>query len=359
MRRKEIHSAPLAERVAVEQRIWDDINDEMFADPSLLELTHPTYESFFTAYPEDRYAYDYLGPSLAGRRVLELWCGTGVLSVALARSGASVTAVDVSGSSLRVTERRARHFGVSDRVTCTRARRAARLPDGPSTFSRERRAPPDHRRRDAAHLPLPVPGGRGSSSSLRAIRHSTSRASTSRIPKESDEHGTDEFFTRAMIERSSATSTRRVPRVPAARYVREAHHGAARDCARRPRAACAATAGRRPDRRRAFRPCRRSAGSRRWSIRPGRASVPAVAGRRGALASATAHDARVLDRIYAVAPGTDRLLAMEGMRNAVLSSSASTITRSSTATSRKARGRWACRATPARSATRASISSSC
>src|SRR5207248_1754754 len=79
MRRKEIHSASLAERVAVEQRIWDGINDELFVDPSLLELTHPTYESFFTAYPEYRWAYDHLGPSLAGRRILELGCGTGVL----------------------------------------------------------------------------------------------------------------------------------------------------------------------------------------------------------------------------------------------------------------------------------------
>ena len=205
MRRKEIHSAPLAERVAVEQRIWDGINDEMFADPTLLELTHPTYESFFTAYPEYRWAYDYLGPSIAGRRVLELGCGTGVLSVALAASGASVTAVDVSASSLRVTEKRAHHFGVGDRVTCIQS--AAELldfPDGSFDIFLAKSV--------VHHLIIDdvmpriyrflAPGGRGVI--VEPQSNPVLDFAREHLPypgKESDEHGTDEFFTRAMIER--------------------------------------------------------------------------------------------------------------------------------------------------------------
>jgi 2-polyprenyl-3-methyl-5-hydroxy-6-metoxy-1,4-benzoquinol methylase len=112
MRRRDLHSAPLAERVAVEQRLWDKVRDETCADRSLLQLTHPTYEDFFTAYPEYRYVHEFFGPSVAGRRILEVGCGAGVVSVALANSGAHVTAVDVSASALRVTRERAAHFVV-------------------------------------------------------------------------------------------------------------------------------------------------------------------------------------------------------------------------------------------------------
>ena len=205
MSRKEIHSAPLAERVAVEQRIWDGINDEMFADRSLLQLTHPTYESFFSAHPEYRYAYDFLGPSMAGRRVLELGCGTGVLSVALAASGASVTAVDVSASSLRVTEERARHFGVSDRVTCL-LKPAELLEFADGTFDVFLAKSVVHHLIIDDVMPriyrFLMPGGRGVI--IEPQSNPLLDFAREHLPypgKESDEHGTDEFFTRAMIEK--------------------------------------------------------------------------------------------------------------------------------------------------------------
>jgi ubiquinone/menaquinone biosynthesis C-methylase UbiE len=200
-----IHDAPLSERVAIEQRIWDGINDELFADPSLLQLTHPSYESFFTAHPEYRYAYDYLGPSLAGRRVLELGCGTGVLSVALAASGATVTAVDVSGSSLAVTERRARHFEVGERVRCIQS--AAELLDFPAgSFDVFIAKSVVHHLIIDEVMPriyrFLVPGGRGVI--VEPQSNPVLDFAREHLPypgKESDEHGTDEFFTRAMIER--------------------------------------------------------------------------------------------------------------------------------------------------------------
>jgi ubiquinone/menaquinone biosynthesis C-methylase UbiE len=117
MASRDMHDAPLEERVAVEQRIWDRERDRTFADPSMLQLTYPSYEAFFGAYPEYRYVRDFFGPSIEGKRVLEVGCGAGVVSVALALSGARVTAVDVSASGLRVTQERAHHYGVEDRVS--------------------------------------------------------------------------------------------------------------------------------------------------------------------------------------------------------------------------------------------------
>src|SRR5262249_4002911 len=71
-RAKDLHDAPLDERVAVEQQLWDRVRDETFADKSLLNLTYPTYEAFFTAYPEYRHVHAWFGPSIQGKRILEV-----------------------------------------------------------------------------------------------------------------------------------------------------------------------------------------------------------------------------------------------------------------------------------------------
>jgi 2-polyprenyl-3-methyl-5-hydroxy-6-metoxy-1,4-benzoquinol methylase len=116
MARNDLHDAPLEERVAAEQEIWDRERDRTFADPSMLEMTYPSYESLFDSYPEYRFVRELFGPSVAGKRVLEVGCGAGVVSVALALGGATVTAVDVSASGLRVTRERAERYGVGDRI---------------------------------------------------------------------------------------------------------------------------------------------------------------------------------------------------------------------------------------------------
>ena len=53
----------------------------------------------------------------AGKRVLEIGCGIGTDTINFARAGASVTAVDLSTTSLDMARQRARVFGVEDRVT--------------------------------------------------------------------------------------------------------------------------------------------------------------------------------------------------------------------------------------------------
>lgn len=61
------------------------------------------------------YCFDLLG-DLTGRRVLELGCGPGIYTVALARRGAHVTAIDVSAEAVALTLTRAEANGVADRV---------------------------------------------------------------------------------------------------------------------------------------------------------------------------------------------------------------------------------------------------
>ncbi|MEO0974905.1 MAG: magnesium protoporphyrin IX methyltransferase [Pseudomonadota bacterium] len=59
---------------------------------------------------------DWLPADLNGARVLDAGCGTGVLSVEVARRGGRVVAVDVAPSLLEVAEDRALSAGVRDKI---------------------------------------------------------------------------------------------------------------------------------------------------------------------------------------------------------------------------------------------------
>src|ERR1700749_4789664 len=56
-----------------------------------------------------------------GKRVLEVGCGIGTDSINFARAGAQLTAVDLSGESLRVARQRAEVMGVADRIEFVQA----------------------------------------------------------------------------------------------------------------------------------------------------------------------------------------------------------------------------------------------
>jgi len=55
----------------------------------------------------------------AGSRVLEIGCGIGVDSVRFAQSGASVTALDISSSSVALARQNSESHGLSDRIVFT------------------------------------------------------------------------------------------------------------------------------------------------------------------------------------------------------------------------------------------------
>ena len=60
-------------------------------------------------------------PRWRGKRVLEIGCGIGPDTINFARAGASVTAVDLSETSLELARRRAALYGLADRVAFYRA----------------------------------------------------------------------------------------------------------------------------------------------------------------------------------------------------------------------------------------------
>jgi ubiquinone/menaquinone biosynthesis C-methylase UbiE len=69
-----------------------------------------------------------------GKRVLEVGCGIGTDSINFARAGADLTAVELSGESLRIAAERAEVMGVSDRIRFVQANAeelASAIDDGP------------------------------------------------------------------------------------------------------------------------------------------------------------------------------------------------------------------------------------
>ncbi len=75
---------------------------------------------------------EFLG-NLEGKRVLEFGCGTGSMSVMLAKSGAKITTFDLSSASIQVAKKRAEVNDVSDRVQLT-VSAGERLPFASESF---------------------------------------------------------------------------------------------------------------------------------------------------------------------------------------------------------------------------------
>jgi SAM-dependent methyltransferase len=113
----------LAEVHALERAHWDALVPEAF-DPA----SHETAPSRRDSLPRRLLASasDFLG-ELRGRRVVEVGCGLGDLTLELAREGAHVTAIDLSPRSIGYLRRRATCAGVADAIE-THVAAAERLP---------------------------------------------------------------------------------------------------------------------------------------------------------------------------------------------------------------------------------------
>ena len=105
----------IQERYTIERAKWDAHADTRFdkiepPPPGEDFASHAARESLLPGIAE------FLG-DLRGKRVVEYGCGLGKLTVLLARSGADVTAVDISEQSVEAARRRAELTGVERGIT--------------------------------------------------------------------------------------------------------------------------------------------------------------------------------------------------------------------------------------------------
>jgi len=96
----------------IEKRYWDKVATEL--RPRRLE-DHRTVAAYSQSRPWLRFVFDRFG-DLRGKDILEVGCGTGDFAIFLARSGANVTAVDVSPKCIEVARERARRNGLARQI---------------------------------------------------------------------------------------------------------------------------------------------------------------------------------------------------------------------------------------------------
>jgi SAM-dependent methyltransferase len=93
----------LDERYRAEKEKWDDIAEKQFGDIEVFPAGMD-FHKFARQDEEFPGVSEFLG-DLDGKRILELGCGAGKMAVLLGKSGAHVTAFDLSPESVRLTKR--------------------------------------------------------------------------------------------------------------------------------------------------------------------------------------------------------------------------------------------------------------
>ena len=105
----------IEERYAIERAKWDahagDTNE-----PIVPPVDGEDFATFAARDPLLPGVVDFLG-DLRGKQIVEYGCGLGKLTVLLARSGAHVSAFDLSDRSVAYARKRAAIVGVEDRIT--------------------------------------------------------------------------------------------------------------------------------------------------------------------------------------------------------------------------------------------------
>lgn len=104
----------LAAIYEVERRKWDEMATKASPARSLV-AEGDDFQSYASRCSTMPGIVEFLG-DLRGKRVLEMGCGLGGLSLLLARSGARLTAFDISAGSIKVARQRAEAAGVADHI---------------------------------------------------------------------------------------------------------------------------------------------------------------------------------------------------------------------------------------------------
>lgn len=110
-----MRTADIDEKYAIERAKFDEIASRTDLGPSAVLAPGEDFGSFARSSSYHPGIAEFLG-DLDGAHVLELGCGVGHATTLLAKSGAMVSAFDISEHSVEVTRRRAELNGVADRV---------------------------------------------------------------------------------------------------------------------------------------------------------------------------------------------------------------------------------------------------
>ncbi len=100
----------------IERTKWDAVASEKAQKLGIARLRPEENFSQYASHSSTHVGViDFFG-DIAGKSVLEFGCGTGTMSALMAKSGARVTAFDLSQASVRIAKRRAEINELSDRV---------------------------------------------------------------------------------------------------------------------------------------------------------------------------------------------------------------------------------------------------
>lgn len=95
------------DRLPMTYRRWDDEEREPLSKDDFEWIEKSFLDN--NIWLREEFSFEYL----AGKKVLEIGCGSGVASCLMAKAGAIVTAIDISDTSCRIAERNCRTRGIN------------------------------------------------------------------------------------------------------------------------------------------------------------------------------------------------------------------------------------------------------